>query len=123
MKVVKSLIKCNFETRTNRKIEYIVIHYTAGLSSKKGSALNCARGTFSNPNTKASAHYICDDETIVQAVEDKNKSWHCGTKGKYYHSYCRNDNSIGIEISSNYRGGIPAGKQYKDNHLRTGQPR
>ena len=114
MEVVKSLIKCNFETRTNRKIEYIVIHYTAGLTSKKGSALNCARGTFSNPNTKASAHYIVDDETIVQAVEDKNKSWHCGTSGKYYHSYCRNENSIGIEISSNYKGGIPAGKQYKD---------
>ena len=71
MNIVKSLIKCNFEARTNRKIEYIVIHYTAGLSSKKGSALNCARGTFSNPNTKASAHYIVDDETIVKSIKRK----------------------------------------------------
>lgn len=114
MNITKSLIKCNFEPRTNRKIEYIVIHYTAGLSSEKGSALGCAKNTFGNPKTGASAHYIVDDFDIVQAVEDKNKAWHCGTKGKYYHPYCRNENSIGIEISSNYRGGIPKGKTYKD---------
>ena len=86
MNIVKNILTCNFEPRTNRKIEYIVIHYTAGLTSKKGSALNCAKYTFGNPDRKASAHYIVDDETIVQAVEDKNKAWHCGTNGKYYHS-------------------------------------
>lgn len=114
MKIIKSLIKCNFEPRTNRKIEYIVIHYTAGLSSEKGSALGCAKNTFGNPATGASAHYIVDDFDIVQAVEDKDKAWHCGTKKGYKHKYCRNENSIGIEISSNYKGGIPKGKTYKD---------
>ena len=27
-------------------------------------------------------------------------AWHCGTSGKYYHSKCRNDNAIGIELCS-----------------------
>ena len=27
-------------------------------------------------------------------------AWHCGKSGKYYHSKCRNDNAIGIELCS-----------------------
>jgi hypothetical protein len=35
---------------------------------------------------------------IWQSVLDEDVAWHCGTKGQYLHSECRNDNSIGIEM-------------------------
>lgn len=114
MNIIKNIINCNYTKGRTGTIKYIVIHYTAGLSSEKGSALGCAKNTFNNPNRKASAHYIVDDFDIVQAVEDKNTAWHCGTNKGYKHKTCRNYNSIGIEISSNYKGGIPKGKTYKD---------
>ena len=99
--IKKNIIPCNYTKKENREIKYIVIHYTAGVTSKKGSALNCAKYTFGNPDNDISAHYIVDDFDIVQAVEDENVAWHCGAK-KYIHPYCRNNNSIGIEICSNH---------------------
>lgn len=94
------LIDKNFTKATNRKIEYIVIHYTAGVSSKPGRAKGTATW-FNNPSAKASAHYIVDDGGIVQAVSDNDIAWHCGAKS-YTHAFCRNANSIGIEICSNH---------------------
>lgn len=102
MNIIKWLISKNFTVGKNRKIEYIVIHYTAGTTSKKNSALNMFKNTFSNPNTQASAHYGVDDFDVVCGVEDKDIAWHCGTKGSYKHKYCRNSNSIGIELCSNH---------------------
>lgn len=101
MNIIKNYIERNYNISNNRKIDYIVIHYTAGASSKQGNAL-ISRNWFNNQNAGCSAHYIIDDETIIQAVDDKNISWHCGTKGTYYHPKCRNNNSIGIELCSNY---------------------
>jgi len=94
------LLDRNYTKATNRKIEYIVIHYTAGVSSKQGSAKGTATW-FNNPTAKASAHYIVDDAGIVQAVADNNIAWHCGANS-YTHAFCRNANSIGIEICSNH---------------------
>ena len=101
MEIKKDLISCNYEKRENRKIDFIVVHYTTSRTSKKGSA-ESTRSWFNNPEAQSSAHYIVDDEEIIQCVEDKDKSWHCGTKGKYVHPYCRNENSIGIEMASNH---------------------
>ena len=90
---------------TNRNIAYIVIHYTAGSTSRAGAAKNNAV-RFANPSTGASADFIVDDETIVQYNPDiKNRyCWHCGDNknpysmgGKFY-GKCGNANSIGIEI-------------------------
>lgn len=90
----------------NRPLKYIVIHYTAGSTSKTGSASNTA-SMFSNPNVYASADYIVDDTQIVQFNPDiKNRyCWHCGdnrsyTKGGSHYGKCFNYNSIGIEICS-----------------------
>lgn len=87
----------NFTLSRNENIKYIVIHYTANNGdTAKG---NCIY--FSKPNRNASAHYFVDQSNIFQSVLDKNTAWHCGTKGKYKHKFCRNENSIGIEICSN----------------------
>ena len=88
----------------DRPLKYIVIHYTAGSSSKDGSARNTAI-MFSNPNVYASADFIVDDKNIIQFNPDIRNyyCWHCGdnkayTKGGSYYGKCLNSNSIGIEI-------------------------
>lgn len=105
-KIIKNLISTNYTKSNNKKNLYIVIHYTAGTTSKKGSAEN-TRNYFNNSSAKASAHYIVDDFDIVQAVEDSDVAWHCGSSSGYIHATCRNANSIGIEICSchdNFQG-------------------
>ena len=103
--IVKCSAFANTTGLTNRNIAYIVIHYTAGSTSRAGAAKNNAV-RFANPSTGASADFIVDDETIVQYNPDiKNRyCWHCGDNknpysmgGKFY-GKCGNANSIGIEI-------------------------
>lgn len=96
----------NTTVKKNREIKYIVIHYTAGVTSKTGSAYNTAK-YFGKDTTKASADYIVDDEYVCQYNTDiKNRyTWHCGgskykTKGGSLYGVCTNANSIGIEICS-----------------------
>ena len=95
----------------NRKIEWIVIHYTAGTISKGGSALNSANGAKSG-GLNTSAEFYVDDTSVVQYIQDiKNRySWSVGgakwdkkytsLSGVYY-GKCTNQNSINIEICSN----------------------
>ena len=87
-----------------RAIEYIVIHYTAGVTSKAGSAVNTA-DYFRTTSTEVSADFIVDDTAVVQYNGDiRNRyTWHCGgskynTKGGSLYGICKNSNSIGIEI-------------------------
>lgn len=84
---------CNHGVKRSRKINFIVIHYTAGNNdTAKGN------GVYFNENdVKASAHYFVDENEIVQSVPDDVVAWHCGAS-KYYHADCRNGNSIGVEI-------------------------
>lgn len=62
-----------------RSIEYIVIHYTAGTTSKPGAASNTA-SYFANSPKDASADFIVDDATVVQYNPDilNRYAWHCG---------------------------------------------
>lgn len=99
------LINCNYTNNSSRSIKYIVIHYTAGTTSRPGAALNTIKNTFNKPGVDASAHYVIDDDYIIQCVEDKDTAWHCGAK-TYRHPVCRNNNSIGIEICSNHNNFI-----------------
>ena len=105
--ITKQTSYSNTTSYLNRPLKYIVVHYTAGSTSKSGSARNTAV-MFSNPSVYASADYIVDDETIVQFNPDvRNRfCWHCGDNknmfsmgGKYY-GKCTNANSIGIEVCS-----------------------
>lgn len=104
--ITKKTSYSNTTAYSNRPLKYIVIHYTAGSTSKTGTASNTA-SMFSNPNVYASADFIVDDTTVVQFNPDiKNRyCWHCGdnknyTKGGSYYGKCQNYNSIGIEICS-----------------------
>lgn len=95
----------------NRAIRYIVLHYTAGTSSRKGVARNVA-SMFANPNNRAaSADFIVDDAEIVQYNPDiANRYTYAVGGAKYSVNYtplastfygkCKNNNSISIEMCS-----------------------
>lgn len=93
---VNSSVRCNadnFNTKANRTVSYIVMHYTG---NKKDTALaNCKY--FQGADRYASAHFFVDNTNIYQSVALKDIAWHCGGSA-YYHSYCRNANAIGIEM-------------------------
>lgn len=109
VKFLKKLISKNFTKMNEKENKYIVVHYTTDLNSKSGKAMQ-NRDYFNTTTNQSSAHYIVDNEFVVQAVEDENKAWHCGTSGKYKHPEARNSNSIGIEMCSSNS----SGKAYKD---------
>lgn len=93
--------KSNFgKERSRKKIRYIVLHYTGN----DGDTAEENGEYFKKPNRKASAHYFCDERSIVQTVQDNFTAWHCGAK-KYKHKQCRNENSIGIEMCSRKKNG------------------
>ena len=83
----------NYQECNSRDIEYIVIHYTAN----KGDTAKNNVDYFAREVTKTSAHYFVDSKSIWQSVHDVDIAWHCGAKN-YKHKYCRNSNSLGIEI-------------------------
>ncbi len=87
--------------RSLSAIKYIVIHYTANDGdSDEGNA-----NYFANNIPKTSAHYFVDDDSVTQSVPDNYVAWHCGAK-KYYHTSCRNDNSIGVEMCDTRKNGV-----------------
>lgn len=95
LRIEQRLTAINFTDKNNvGRIKYIVIHYFGSLGSAAAVA-NYFRSAYRG----ASAHYTLDEgDTVYQCVEDGDIAWHCGTKGKYLHPYCRNSNSIGIEV-------------------------
>lgn len=114
--IIKQTSTANTTYYPGRKIKYIVIHYTAGASSKTGSAKNTALW-FGNPAVGGSADFIVDDTQIVQFSPDIDNyyCWHSGidySGGKApFWGKCTNANSIGIEICStnpNYSKNDPA---------------
>ena len=87
--------RSNFTKGRSTSIKYIVIHFTANNGDTAKGNCNYFQGT----NRNASAHYFVDENEIYQSVLDTDTAWHCGAN-KYYHSYCRNSNSIGVELCS-----------------------
>ncbi len=97
----------------NRSIEYIALHYTAGTTSKAGTALGVAKWFASggNPSNPASSDFIVDDRDIVQYnndIEDRYAWCVGGTKyspttslGASLYGKATNKNTINIEICSN----------------------
>lgn len=100
MRINKKIIKYNFSSRIGSDIKYIVIHDTGNIN--RGANADAHFRYFNSGNKSASAHYLVDNETIIQIVEDYNAAWHCGDgKGRYG---ITNSNSIGIEICINSDG-------------------
>lgn len=94
-------------TKRSRVPKYLVIHYTAGTSSAKGMA-TATRNAWQNGNRDASADFVVDDETIVQATPDVNGyvCWSVGDgNGKYG---VTNTNSMSIEMCSSIKKGYSA---------------
>lgn len=92
--------------KPGRYIGYIVMHYTAGVTSRAGSAVNTAE-YFRTTTNEVSSDFTVDDTAVVQYNGDiKNRyTWHCGgnkyaTKGGSLYGKCTNSNSIGIEVCS-----------------------
>lgn len=119
MQIKKLLTKVNVTKFSGqpRAIKYIVIHYTA---NKGDTALNNAK-YFENVNRNSSAHYFVDENEIYQIVEDNDISWHCGvdySKGKAkYWNICKNMNSIGIEMCSDYDKDYYISKKTMENTI------
>lgn len=87
--------------RGKMEIQYLVIHCTAhdGETAAGNTAYYARR------NISRSVHYFVDEKEVWQSVHDQNIAWHCGTRGTYYHPYCRNANSIGIALCSYMKDG------------------
>lgn len=100
----------NVTAKKNRPIEYLVIHYTAGTSSKGGTAKRIAT-YFGKQDTKASADFIVDQDETVQfnpdirnqycwAVGDKLYKTFSTSLGGTLYGKARNANCISIEMCS-----------------------
>lgn len=89
---------------TPRVPKYIVLHYTAGRSSVAGMAEKTRNG-WQNGSSDASADFVIDDATIVQANPDilRHACWSVGDgEGRYG---VTNKNSISIEMCSTLKSG------------------
>lgn len=92
----------NYRSYRKDKIKWLVMHYTGN----KGDTASGNAAYFSRTkNLGASAHYFVDEKEIWQSIPESACAWHCGSEtGRYYNS-ARNDNSIGIEMCSDWRNG------------------
>lgn len=111
MKINKNITTVNFKKAHKRKIEFVVLHYTAGKSDYDGAAYDNTR-YFKDTYRGASAHYFVDcSDTIWQCVEDEHIAWHVGDNNLKshlapYNRICTNSNSIGVEMVSGYKNGV-----------------
>lgn len=86
----------NFKRGRTSDIKWLVIHFTANDGD---TAKNNADYFANNSNLASSAHYFVDENEIWQSVKDIDTAYHCGARNPK-HKYCRNANSIGIELCS-----------------------
>ena len=109
--ITKKTSTQNTTASAGRRILYIVEHYTAGITSKSGSAANVA-AWFAQSAAQASADFIVDDENIVQFNPDPANRY-CwavggnsyGNKGGSLYGIAKNANCISIEICSTNSSG------------------
>ena len=87
-------------------VDYLVIHYVGA----SGGARANAQYYHATPGIGASAHYFVghaeEGASVYASVAETDTAWHCGrADGQYRHPYCRNANSIGIELCCRWNGG------------------
>jgi len=111
--ITKAYIYTHITYAPNRPVKYIVIHYTAGSTSRRGAAAS-TRNVFMS--RKASADFVVDDAEIVQINPDLRNyyCWSVGDKkntisgGGQLYGKATNKNTISIEICSNLVKGTSA---------------
>ena len=89
----KSANVVNYRAGRSGPVRYIVVHYTAN----KGDTAKNNVDYFARAVTKSSAHYFVDENQVWQSVKEEDTAFHCGANS-YWHRYCRNGNSIGVEM-------------------------
>ena len=93
--------RANYGTKRGGPIEWLVMHYTAN----DGDSDTSNGKYFQQPlNPVASAHFFVDDDSITISVPEDYVAFHCGAY-HYTHPFCRNYNSIGIEMCDAKRDG------------------
>lgn len=110
IEIRKAFISTHITAIKNRKVKYIAVHFTAGTTSKVGTAL-ATRNVFLQ--RRASADFVVDDETIVQINPNLNNyyTWSVGDKKNPYtgggtlYGMATNRNTVSIEICSNLKKG------------------
>lgn len=102
----KQCHSANYKSGRTGKIEYIVIHYTAG----DGDTAKNNADYYAVTKVGASAHYFVDEKEVWQSVKDTDTAWAVGCKTGYKHPRCRNFNSISVELCSRNPNGkdVPA---------------
>lgn len=95
LKIQNNLTTINYEPRYGIKPKYLVYHYTGNDGD---TAYNNTQ-YFKSVNRNSSAHYFVDENSIWCCVDPKDTAWAVGSK-TYLHNYCRNNNSISIEMCS-----------------------
>lgn len=106
VKITKGYIGQHITRMDGRPVSYIAIHYTAGGSSKIGSAMS-VRKVFEKRS--ASADFVVDDGQIVQINPNISNyyCWAVGDKENVYsgggslYKKATNRNTVSIEICSN----------------------
>ena len=84
---------------TLKNVQYIVVHWT----SNQGDTAKNNADYFAREVVKASAHYFVDENEVWNSVPPDRQAWHVGAK-RYVHPYCRNSNSIGVEMCLTGKG-------------------
>ena len=103
--IIKMPLGVHISKAPNREIKYLAIHFTAGSSSKAGSA-NSVKHVFEQ--RQASADFAVDDQDLVQFNPDL-KNYYCWAVGDGNGKYgVTNKNSISIEICSSLKKGTSA---------------
>ena len=105
LNIIKMPLGVHISKAPNREIKYLAIHFTAGSSSKAGSAKS-VKHVFEQ--RKASADFCVDDRDMVQFNPDLH-NYYCWAVGDGNGKYgVTNKNSISIEICSSLKKGTSA---------------
>lgn len=84
----------NFGDRRGRRVDLVVLHYTAMASAAEALA------RLSDPEAEVSAHYLIDrDGTVFSLVDEGMRAWHAGS-GAWGGVGDVNSRSIGIEMQN-----------------------
>jgi N-acetylmuramoyl-L-alanine amidase len=84
----------NFGDRRGRRVDLIVLHYTAMASCAEALERLC------DPVAEVSAHYLIDtDGTVLSLVDEAARAWHAGA-GAWRGESDVNSRSIGIELAN-----------------------
>ncbi len=84
----------NFGDRRGRRVELVVLHYTAMPGCAEALARLC------DPAAEVSAHYLIDaDGTVLSLVDEGARAWHAGA-GEWRGEADVNSRSIGVELAN-----------------------